>query len=217
MAVATLLLWLCTAAVGAYLLVTSVHSANAAPEPGEAEPEPGKSVTVPAEQAAVAGTDPAPATAPQAAPQAQAAPPAQAQGQGRQRPARAKDRFDPPSLQRAKSEPMPGLRELAEFAHPALAIIGIGVWLGYVVSRDRTFAATGLGILLGAICAGLSWFAANTRAARRAAANADSGDGHPGPAHDGPAPLTPAPRLLILHAAGAALTLLFAVLIAVRV
>jgi hypothetical protein len=112
---------------------------------------------------------------------------------------------------------MPGLRELAEFAHPALAMIGIGVWLGYVVSRDRVFAVIGLGILLGAICAGLSWFTANTRAARRAAANADSGAAHPGAAHPGSAPLSPAPRLLILHAAGAALTLLFAVLIAVRV
>jgi multisubunit Na+/H+ antiporter MnhC subunit len=199
-AVATLLLWLCTAAVGAYLLVTSVHSANAAPDAEEAEPEPEESVTVPAEQAVTAGTDPPPATAPPG------------QGQARQRPVRAKDLFDPPSLQRAKSEPMPGLRELAEFAHPALAMIGIGVWLGYVVSRDRVFAVIGLGILLGAICAGLSWFTANTRAARRAAANADSGAARPGSA-----PLSPAPRLLILHAAGAALTLLFAVLIAVRV
>jgi hypothetical protein len=202
-AVATLLLWLCTAAVGAYLLVTSVHSANAAPGPGEAEPEPEGSVAVPVEQAITAGLDPAPGPAP----------PAQGQGPGRKRPTRAKDRFDPPSLQRAKSEPMPGLRELAEFAHPALAMIGIGVWLGYVVSRDRVFAAIGLGVLLGAICAGLSWFTANTRAARRAAAaDADSGT-----ARSGFAPLTPAPRLLILHAAGAALTLLFAVLIAVRV
>jgi hypothetical protein len=190
-AVATLLLWLCTAAVGAYLLVTSVHSANA-------EPEPEESVTVPAEQATTASADPASA----------AASPVQVQG----RPVRAKDLFDPPSLQRAKSEPMPGLRELAEFAHPALAMIGIGAWLGYVVSRDRVFAVIGLGILLGAICAGLSWFTANTRAARRAAANADSGAARPGSA-----PLAPSPRLLILHAAGAALTLLFAVLIAVRV
>jgi hypothetical protein len=207
-AVATLLLWLCTAAVGAYLLVTSVHSANAAPDHGEAEPEPEGSVTVPAKQASTAGPGPAPGPASPGA-----APSAPGQGQGQQRPTRAKDLFDPPSLQRAKSEPMPGLRELAEFAHPALAMIGIGVWLGYVVSRDRVFAAIGLGVLLGAICAGLSWFTANTRAARRAAAaNADSGDPRPGSA-----PLSPAPRLLILHAAGAALTLLFAVLIAVRV
>ena len=205
MAVATLLLWLCTAAVGAYLLLTSVHSANAAPGPEEAEPELEESVTVPPEQAVTVGTDPPRATAPPG------------QGQAQQRPVRAKDLFDPPSLQRAKSEPMPGLRELAEFAHPALAMIGIGVWLGYVVSRDRVFAVIGLGILLGAIGAGLSWFTANARAAKRAAANADSGAAHPGAARPGSAPLSPAPRLLILHAAGAALTLLFAVLIAVRV
>jgi multisubunit Na+/H+ antiporter MnhC subunit len=199
-AVATLLLWLCTAAVGAYLLLTSVHSANAAPDLEETEPEPEESVTVPAEQAVTAGADPPAATAPPG------------QGRAQQRPVRAKDRFDPPSLQRAKSEPMPGLRELAEFAHPALAMIGIGVWLGYVVSRDRVFAVIGLGILLGAIGAGLSWFTANARAAKRPAANADSGAARPGSA-----PLSPAPRLLILHAAGAALTLLFAVLFAVRV
>jgi hypothetical protein len=124
---------------------------------------------------------------------------------------RAKDIFDPPSLQRAKSEPLPGLRQLAEFAHPALAMIGVGFWLGYVVSHDRVFAVIGLGVLLGAICAGLSWFTVNTRAVRRASAAADAGA-----APRGAAPLSAAPRLLILHAVGAALTLLFAVWIAVR-
>ena len=196
MAVAALLLWLCTAAVGSYLLATSVRSGNTDPAP----PAPGESVQVPAEHAAAAGPDPASATAfpvPAPAPE---------------RPARAKDRFDPPSLQRAKSEPMPGLKELAEFAHPALAMIGVGFWLGYVVSHDRLFAVIGLGVLLGAICAGLSWFTANTRAARRAAAaGTDSGTGA-----RGAPPLAASPRLLILHATGAALTLLFAVLIAVR-
>jgi hypothetical protein len=171
---------------------------------------PRESVQVPAEHAAAAGTDlasattfPAPAPAPVPAP----AP---------ERPARAKDRFDPPSLQRAKSEPLPGLKELAEFAHPALAMIGVGFWLGYVVSHDRLFAVIGLGVLLGAICAGLSWFTANTRAARRAAAaDPDSGTDS-GTGARGAPPLAPSPRLLILHATGAALTLLFAVLIAVR-
>jgi hypothetical protein len=188
-AVAALLLWLCTAAVGSYLLATSVHSGNT-------EPEPGESVPVPAEQPTGAGRDPATAwPAP-----------------GPERPVRAKDRFDPPSLQRAKSEPLPGWKALAEFAHPALALIGVGFWLGYVVSRDQLFAVIGLGVLLGAICAGLSWFTANTRAARRAAgAAADSGS-----ADRGTAPLSASPRLLILHAIGAVLTLLFAVLIAVR-
>jgi hypothetical protein len=177
-AIAALLLWLCTAAVGSYLLATAVHSGNAEPE--QAEPVP-----VPAEQPVAAGP---------------------------RRPARAKDRFDPPSLQRAKSEPLPGLKELAEFAHPALAMIGVGFWLGYVVSHDRVFAVIGLGVLLGAICAGLSWFTVNTRAVRRAAA-AGAGSG---PAARRAAPLSAGRRLLILHAIGAALTLLFAVLIVVR-
>jgi hypothetical protein len=231
-AVAALLLWLCTAAVGSYLLATSVRSRNTEPAP----PEP---VSVPAERAAAAGTVPATAlpTPPTASPVTAA-----------KKPARAKDRFDPPSLQRAKSEPIPGLKELAEFAHPALALIGVGFWLGYVVSRDRLFAVIGLGILLGAICAGLSWFTANTRAARRAAAaNADSGAGGASTADSGPAdsdtgdsstgdsggadsstadstrgnssrvPLSPPARLLILHAIGAGLTLLVAVLIVARV
>jgi hypothetical protein len=181
-AVAALLLWLGTAAVGSYLLLTGIRAGNA--ESTAAEPEP-----VTAEQ-------PAPAAVPPAA----AAP---------ARPVRDKDRFDPPSLQRAKSEPLPGLRDLAEFAHPALAVTGFAFWLCYVLSRDRLFAMIGFGILLGAICAGLSWFAVNNRAARRAAAGA-------GPAKPGPAPLAFAPRLVALHAAGAVLTVLFATLIAAR-
>jgi hypothetical protein len=176
MAVAALLLWLCTAAVGTYLLVTGVHaSGDPAPEPADAVP--------------VATT----------------APPA--------KPVRSKDRFDPPSLQRAKNEPVPGLRALAEFAHPALAVIGLGIWLGYVVSRDERYAEADLGVLLGAICAGVSWFIANTRAAKRAAA---SGQADPATAPKGAAPLIASSRVLILHAIGAALTLLFAILIAVH-
>jgi hypothetical protein len=182
-AVAALLLWLGTAAVGSYLLATSVRSGNTEPAPEESVPVPGPATASPVP--------------------------------GPQRPVRARDRFDPPSLQRAKSEPAPGLKELAEFAHPALAMIGVGFWIGYVVSRDRLFAAIGLGVLLGAICAGVSWFAANTRAAGRAAA-ADAGAVEPSAVDHGAAPLSASPRLLILHALGATLTLLFAVLIVVR-
>jgi hypothetical protein len=192
-AVAALLLWLGTAAVGSYLLATSVRSGNTEPAPEESVPVPGPATAAPVP--------------------------------GPQRPVRAKDRFDPPSLQRAKSEPVPGFKELAEFAHPALAMIGIGFWIGYVVSRDRLFAAIGLGVLLGAICAGVSWFAANTRAARRAAAadagtadrgTGDRSTGDRSTGDHGAGPLSASPRLLILHALGATLTLLFAVLIAVR-
>ena len=187
MAIAALLLWLCTAAVGSYLLLTAIRSGDA----GSPTQEPAE------EPAPVAAERPASAAV---SAQAAAAP---------ARPARDKDRWDPPSLQRAKSEPLPGLRDLAEFAHPALAITGFAFWLCYVLSRDRVFAVIGLGILLGAICAGLSWFAVNNRAARRAAAGGRAGSGA--------APLAFPSRLVALHAAGAVLTVLFAVLIAARV
>jgi hypothetical protein len=69
------------------------------------------------------------------------------------------------------------------------------------------FAAIGLGVLLGTVCAGISWALANARAARHAAA------GHrPGR----PGALVCTPRLLILHGLGAALTLLLTALIAAR-
>lgn len=200
MAVATLLLWLCTAAIGSYLLVTAVHAGNAEPEPEESAAA-GESVTVPADQPEAASADPA------EGPQARPAPAAKS------KPRRSdRDLFAPQSLRDARNEPVPGLKALAEFAHPALALIGIGFWLGYVVSRDRLFAVIGLGILLGAICAGVSLFTANTRAAKRLAANPDAA-----PPAPGTAPLIASPVVLTLHGIGATLTLLFAILIAVHV
>jgi hypothetical protein len=195
-AVAALLLWLCTAAVGSYLLVTAAHAGN---NPGNNEPEPAEPVCVPAERPAAARADAAAPTAPPVSAPAR-------------RTRDDRDRvFAPPSLQQARSEPLPGMKDLAEFAHPALAMIGIGFWLGYVVSRDRLFAVIGLGILLGAICAGVTLFTVNTRAARRAAAaEAESR------ASAGTTPLIASPLVLIVHAIGATLTLLFAVLIVVR-
>ena len=52
MAVAALLLWLCTAAIGSYLLVTAIHAGNTGPGPEESAP-------VPAGQPAAARTAPA--------------------------------------------------------------------------------------------------------------------------------------------------------------
>jgi hypothetical protein len=202
-AIAALVLWMCTAAVGGYLLATSTRPGpagfrqqekNAAPAPDDSVPVPQATHLA---HSASEVPQPVPAALDRAvsAPQSASAP---------ARPARARDRFDPPSLARAKSEPLPGVRALAEFAHPALAMIGFGFWLGYVLTRDRVFAAIGFGILLGAIGAGLSWFAANARAAKRA------------PAAQRPGALSVTPRLLILHGAGALLTLLIAALIAAR-
>jgi hypothetical protein len=175
--IAALLVWMCTAAAGGYLLATRARPADTGPA---AEPEP-----QPAPVPAATETD---------APGAPGAPAAARQAR------RAKDRFDPPSLVRAKSEPLPGMRALAEFAHPALAVTGLAFWAAYLLTGDRVFAAIGLGILLGAICAGVSWFTVNKRAVRRGRADA----------------LILSPRLLLLHGAGAALTLLLTALITAR-
>jgi hypothetical protein len=186
-AIAALALWMCTVAVGAYLLATATRYGNAT------EAAPSEPVSVPAGQASATPADAAvPAT-----------------------PARLKDPFAPPSLQRERSESLPLMRALVEFAHPALGMIGLGFWFGYVVSRDRIFLAISLGILLGAICAGLSWFTVNSRAIKRVAAAEAAGQ--PGLENPRFAPHTYSPRVLILHGTGAALTLLIAALITVRV
>ena len=184
MAIAALVLWICTVAVGTYLLATASRYGNAEPAPSEA-------VSVSAGKPSTSATD-APAA-----------------------PARVRDPFAPPSLQRERSESLPLMRALVEFTHPALGMIGLGFWFGYVVSRDRLFLAIGLGILLGAIGAGLSWFTVNTRAVKRAAAAEAAGE--PGIEDPRFAPQTFSPRVLVLHGVGAALTLLIAALITARV
>ena len=186
MAIAALALWMCTVAVGAYLLATASRYGNA-------ESAPAESVSVSAGKPSTPAADaPAPAA-----------------------PARVRDPFAPPSLQRERSESLPLMRALVEFTHPALGMIGLGFWFGYVVSRDRLFLAIGLGILLGAIGAGLSWFTVNTRAVKRAAAAEAAGQ--PGIEDPRFAPQTFSRRVLVLHGAGAALTLLIAALITARV
>jgi hypothetical protein len=185
-AIAALVLWICTVAVGTYLLATASRYGNAESAPSEA-------VSVSAGKPSTSAADaPAPAA-----------------------PARVRDPFAPPSLQRERSESLPLMRALVEFTHPALGMIGLGFWFGYVVSRDRLFLAIGLGILLGAIGAGLSLFTVNTRAVKRAAAAEAAGE--PGIEDPRFAPQTFSPRVLVLHGVGAALTLLIAALITARV
>jgi hypothetical protein len=186
-AIAALALWMCTVAVGAYLLATATRYGNAT-EAASSEP-----VSVSAGQPPASPADaPSPAT-----------------------PTRVKDPWAPPSLQRERSESLPLMRALVEFAHPALGMTGLGFWFGYVVSHNRIFLAISLGILLGAICAGLSWFTVNSRAVKRVAAAEAAGQ--PGLEDPRFAPHTYSPRVLILHGAGAALTLLIAALITARV
>jgi hypothetical protein len=110
---------------------------------------------------------------------------------------RRADLYDPPSLRVNKSEPIPGGRAAAEFLHPALAITGFAFWLLYALIHARIFEIIGLGILAGAIIAGLAWAAVNSRASKRGADDA----------------LIFPPRVLILHVVGAALTLILGALI----
>lgn len=108
-----------------------------------------------------------------------------------------KDRFDPLSLRVAKSEPIPGLRALGEFTHPALAAIGFAFWLLYTMIHDKIFGAIALGIMLGAIAAGIVWTISNARAVKK----------------EKPDALVLSGRALILHGLAAAATLLLAVLL----
>jgi len=114
-----------------------------------------------------------------------------------------RNKFDPPSLARAKAEPIPGGRAAAEFAHPLLAITGFGLFFAYVFSRYWLLGAIALGVGIGAVAAGLTWAVVNARASRR----------QPPDRHAMAFPS----RLLLLHAAGATVTILLAALIVAKV
>ena len=189
MAIVVLVLWLFTAGAGFYLLVTSnLRGARPAAALPVAQPAP----------------DAEPATASVAAPAAQA-PAAQAQ-RAAKRPSRAaRDRFAPPSLVAARNAPvLPGLRSLLEFAHPACAIIGLGFWLGYTFVHYRALGWIAFGLVTVTVCLGLSWFAANTRAARRTLSSEH---------RDVPVPSF-STRLIALHGGAAAVTFVLAALTA---
>src|SRR5208282_230424 len=101
-----------------------------------------------------------------ATPAGQGSTPAQPAAKRQSRASR--DRFAPPSLVAARNAPvLPGLRSLLEFAHPAFAIIGLGFWLGFTFVHFRPLGWIAFGLVTVTVCLGLSWFAANTRAARR--------------------------------------------------
>jgi hypothetical protein len=185
MAIVVLVLWLFTGGVGVYLLVTSnLGRARPAAKAQAAEP-PAASV----------------AAAVQAAPAAQAAPAQAAAPPASKREIRraARNRFDPPSLTAAKKAPVvPELRSLLEFAHPASGIIGFGFWLGYTFVHYRALGWIALGLVTVTVCLGLTWFTANTRAARHRPAD------EPGPSFS--------TRLVVLHGGAATVTFALAVL-----
>jgi hypothetical protein len=189
MAIVVLVLWLFTAGAGFYLLVTSnLRGARPAAALPVAQPAPNAE----------------PATASVAAPAAQA-PTAQAQPAAKRPSRAARDRFAPPSLVAARNAPvLPGLRSLLEFAHPACAIIGLGFWLGYTFVHYRALGWIAFGLVTVTVCLGLSWFAANTRAARRTLSSEH---------RDVPVPSF-STRLIALHGGAAAVTFVLAALTA---
>jgi hypothetical protein len=104
----------------------------------------------------------------------------------------------PPPVPRVKVAAPPGEHPLLQFCHPALALIGFGFWLGFVLVHYRPLAWISFGILVVTVSAGLGWLAANAMAVRR---------------RHGAARAFP-PRLIVLHGLGAAATLALTVLTA---
>ena len=136
-------------------------AAELAPTPAAATPASGTSGSAATRPSTPAG--PAPAAAVTAAPPsatiaaaralAAAGTPAEARN-----PARKEDPFAPPSLVRSQTEQIPWGRALLEFAHPALAIVGIGMWIGFTFIHQLVLGFVAGGVLLVAALAGVSWY-----------------------------------------------------------
>jgi hypothetical protein len=188
-AVLVLVLWLFTAGAGFSVLISSnLKRDRLVPA---ASPAPTAS-TVPA-------TSPASAAS-------RSASPAEAKRARR-------EHFDPTALVAAREAPIiPGARALLEFSHPACGIVGLAFWLAFSLVHARVFGWIGFGLAAVTACAGLTWFTANLRAARRAQGQ-DTGSQDTG-SQDVPIPSFRG-RLVALHGAAAALTLVLAALSAV--
>ncbi len=197
MAIVVLVLWLFTAGAGFYLLVTSnlgrARPAQAPPAASAVSQQP-----APATQdalvthAAPASASPPVAMVPSASVTTAAGPAPRQTG---------RDPFAPASLVASRQAPIvPDLHSVAEFAHPAFGISGLGFWLGFTLVHNRVLGWIAFGLIVATACIGLAWFTANTRAARR------DGNGQPPPRLTG--------RLIIVHGSAAAVTLTLAALTA---
>lgn len=124
-----------------------------------------------------------------------------------------REQFDPPSLVAARSAPViPAGRALLEFAHPAFAITGLAFWLGFTLVHNRVLGWIAVGLVGATACAGLTWFTINARARKKDAAEKDAAEKDAAQKdRDEPAPSF-SRRLVALHGAGAALTVILAVL-----
>lgn len=192
MAIAALILWVLTASAGVSLLSSgrAARGAAAGPAPpAGAAGRPGQTTGTPAGPAQTDGT-PTGGTL---------AGPARMDGT----PARfaaipLTEDGRPPPVPHAKVAAPPGEHPLLQFSHPALALIGLGFWLAFVLVHYRPLAWISFGILVVTLSAGLSWLGGNALAARR---------------RQGAARAFP-PRLIVLHGLAAAATLALTVLTA---
>ncbi len=196
MAIAALVLWVLTASAGVSLLSSGRTARGAAAGPAQ----PGSAAGGPAHPTDAAGGPGHPegtAKGPghPADARADAARPAGAPARFAAIPLTEDGR--PPPVPHVKVTAPPGEHPLLQFCHPALALIGFGFWLAFVLVHYRPLAWISFGILVVTISAGLSWLTGNTLAARRR-----------GAAHAFP------PRLIALHGLAAAATLALAVLTA---
>jgi hypothetical protein len=192
--IAAMLLWIFTAGAGVYLLAAGRPAAVSAGSEAEADAE---AVTVPPSRAQYG--------IPPAAVQAMAA------------GARV------PPITHTRITTQPGQHPLLEFMHPALGIVGLGIWIAYVATRFAAFAWASFAVLLLAIAAGLTWYVANHRH-RAIAARAESPRPVFAASADGEVDAdgrseTPQPtrrhvpsRRALIHGGGAATTLILAVL-----
>ena len=196
MAIVVLVLWMFTAGAGVYVLVTSnLGRARPAVNPDLA-PQMASAV---APSASTAATASASAAGPSAAGPSAAAPAKSARAARREERRAVRDRWDPPSLAKSKSEPMmPQFRSLVEFTHPACGITGLAFWLGFTLVHSRPLGWIAFGLVAFTACVGLAWFTANVRAARR------RDPAEPAPSFNG--------RVIALHGAAAAVTLSLAAL-----
>jgi hypothetical protein len=203
MAIVVLVLWLFTAGVGFYLLVTSnlgrTRPAQApAPAPTVTEQPAPATQNALVTQTAPVSVSPSAALTPSASVETSAGPASQ-----RERRV-AHDPFAPASLVASRQAPIvPDLRSLAEFAHPAFGISGLGFWLGFTLVHYRVLGWIAFGLIVATACIGLAWFTANTRAARR------GGTTQPAPSFTS--------RLILVHGSAAAVTLTLAALTALVV
>ncbi len=181
MAIAALVIWLCTAAAGMTLLVRGSmarrDAAAAAARSAQARPVPA----------------PAPASVPVPVPGAGRGPDGEM-----------------PDIPRVKVHATPGEHPLLEFFHPALGLVGFGLWFIYVGTGHRPLAWVAFGVLVVTIGAGLSWLIRSARSARiaRAAQSEPAGEAAGGPRRGLPG------RLILLHGLLATATFALVVLTA---